>query len=98
MVYKYYILEEQIINWWLHSQICYNSMYVKIDGQIKRIKRIELTSGSTTILLHVGTELGTEEVYECPSELPKYYHLRRLLSSGIYIPKDIVCGNEGFII
>ena len=69
-------------------------MYVKIDGQLKAIKRIELRSDSTTILLHIKTELKTEEVYKFPSESPKYYHLRRLSSSDMFIPCDIVCGNE----
>ena len=73
-------------------------MYVKIDGQIKAMKKIELTSDSTTILLHIETELGTEEVFKCPSESPNFYDLRKLLSSEIYIPSDIVCGNEDFII
>ena len=73
-------------------------MYVKIDGQIKIIKRIELTYDSKAILLHIETETGTEEVYNCPSDSPNYYHLRKLLSSEIYIPSDIVCGNENFII
>ena len=73
-------------------------MYVKIDGQLKTIKRIELTSDSTTILLHIETETGKEEVYNCPSESPNYYHLRKLLSSEIYIQSDIVCGNEDLII
>ena len=51
-------------------------MYVKIDGQLKTIKRIELTSNSKTILLHTTTETGKEEVYNCNSESPHYYHLR----------------------
>ena len=33
-------------------------MYVKIDGQLKTIKRVELTSDSKTILLHIQTETG----------------------------------------
>ena len=73
-------------------------MYVKIDGQLKAIKRIELTSDSKTILLHIETETRKEEVYNCPSGSPKYYHLRKLLSSEIYIPSDIVCGNENLFI
>ena len=73
-------------------------MYVKIDGQIKAIKRIELTSNSKTILLHIETQTGTEEVYKCPSESPNYCHLPKLPSSEIYIPTDLVCGNEDFII
>ena len=67
-------------------------MYDKIDGQIKTIKGIELTSDSKTILLHIETETETEEVYNCPSESPNLYHLRKLLSSEIYIPNEIVCG------
>ena len=73
-------------------------MYVKIDGQLKTIKRIELKSDSKTILLHIETETGTEEVYNCPSESPNYYHLRKLLPSEVCIPSGIVCGNENFII
>ena len=71
-------------------------MYVKIDGQLKAIKRTELTSDSTTILLQTETETGTEEVYICPSESPNFYHLPKLVSSVIYIPSDIVCGNNVF--
>ena len=41
---------------------------------------------------------GTKEVYNSPCELPNYYHLRKLFSPKIYIPSDIVCGNEDFII
>ena len=73
-------------------------MYVKIDGQLKTIKRIELTSDSKTILLPIETETGEEEVYNCPSGSPNYYHLRKLFSSEIYIPTDVVYGNENFII
>ena len=73
-------------------------MYVKIEGQLKTIKGIELTSDSKTILLHFETETGTEEVYNCPSSSPNYSHLRKLLSPEVYIPSDIVCGNENFII
>ena len=73
-------------------------MYVKIYGQLKAMKRIELTSDSTTILLHNETETGKEELYKCPSRSPNYYHLRKLLSSEIYFPSDIVCGNGNFII
>ena len=68
-------------------------MYVKNDGQIKAINRIELTSDSRTIVLHIETETGKEEVFNCPSGSPNYYHLRKLLSSEIYIPSNIVCGN-----
>ena len=71
-------------------------MFVKIDGQLKAIIKIELTSDSKTILLHLETETGIQEVYNCPSESRNYYHLRKLLSSEIYIPSDIICGNEIF--
>ena len=73
-------------------------MYVKIDGHLKAIERTGLTSDSKTILLHTESESVKEEVYYCPFESPNFYHLRKLLSSGIYIPSDIVCGNENFII
>ena len=73
-------------------------MYVKIDGEIKTIKRIEMTSDSKSILLHIETETGKEEVYNCPSESPNYYHFRKLLSSEIYNHSDIVCGNENLFI
>ena len=73
-------------------------MYVKIDGQLKTIKRIDLTSDSKTILLHIETETGKEEVYNWPSRSPIFYHLCKLFSSEIYIPCDIVCGNENFIL
>ena len=73
-------------------------MYVENDSQLKAIKIIELTSDSSTILPHIETETGTEEVYKCPSESPDFYHLRKLLSHEIYTPSDITCGNEDFII
>ena len=73
-------------------------MYVKIDGQIEAIKRTELTSVSKTILLHIETETGKEEVYNCPRGFPNYHQLRKLLSSEINIPSDVVCANENFII
>ena len=73
-------------------------MYVKIDGELKSIKRIELKSDSTTILIHTITDEGLEEEYKCFSDSPNYYHLRCLLSADIYIPSDIICGNEEHII
>ena len=73
-------------------------MDVEIDGELKTIKRIELTSNPKTILLHTATETGKEEVCNCPSGSPHYYHLRKVLSSEIYIPSGIVCGNEIFTI
>ena len=71
-------------------------MYVKIDGQIKAIKRTELRSDSKTTPLHIETEARKEEVYKCPSESPNYFHLGKLLSSEIYIPSDIACQKRGF--
>ena len=65
--FEFYILEEKWNNWWLRSQICYESMYVKIDGQLKTNKWIELTSDSTTTLLHIETETRSEQVYNCSS-------------------------------
>ena len=73
-------------------------MYVKIDGELKKVKRIEIKSDSTTIVIHTETETGLKEEYKCYSDSPNYYYLRILLSLGIYIPSDIICGNEEHII
>ena len=73
-------------------------MYVKIDGVLKTIKRIELKSDALTILIHTITEEGQEEEYTCQSDSPNYYHLRCLLSADIYILSDITCGNQDHII
>ena len=73
-------------------------MYVKIDGELKSIKRIELKSDSTTILIHTITDEGLEEEYKCTSDSPNYYHLRCLLSADNYIISDTICGNEEHII
>ena len=69
-------------------------MYVKIDGELKSIKRIELKSDATTILIHTITEKGLEEEYKCFSDSPNYYHL----SADIYIISDIFCSNKEHII
>ena len=58
-------------------------MYVKNDGELKKVKRIEIKSDATTILIHTKTETGIEEEYKCYSDSPNYYHLRRLLSADI---------------
>ena len=89
IISKFYLLEEQWKNWWLRCQFCYDSMYVKKEGKLKAIIRIELTSVSQTVILHIETEKGTKEVYICPSGSPKRYHLRQLLSSEIYMPSNI---------
>ena len=73
-------------------------MYVKIDGVLKSIKRIELKSDALTILIHTITEEGQEEEYTCLSDSPYNYHLRCLLSANIYIISDIICDNEEHII
>ena len=73
-------------------------MYVKIDGELKSIKKIELKSDATTILIHTITDEGLEEEYKCFSDSPNYYHLRCLLSADIYIISDIICDNREHII
>ena len=73
-------------------------MYAKIDRQLKAIKRNELTTDSTTIRRYIETETGKKVVYKGPSGSPYYYQLRKLLSSQKFIPSDIVCENEKFII
>ena len=69
-------------------------MYVKIDGELKKVKRSEIKSDATTIVIHRETETGLEEKYKCYSDYPNYYHLRNLLSADIYIPSDTVCGSK----
>ena len=73
-------------------------MYVKFDGELKKVKRIETKSDSTTIVIHTKTQTASEEKYECHSNSANYFHLRSLLSADIYIPSDIVCGNKENII
>ena len=73
-------------------------MYVKFDREIEAIKKIELTSDSTTSLLHIESETGKKGLYNGPSESLNNYQLHRLLSSDLYIPSDIFCGNEKLII
>ena len=43
-------------------------MYVKIDGELKKVKRIEIKSDTTAILIHTKTETGLEEEYNCYSD------------------------------
>ena len=73
-------------------------MYVKTDGDLKSIKRIELKSDATTILIHTIIHEGLEEEHKCSSDSPNWYHLRCLLSADIYIISDIICGNKEHII
>ena len=72
-------------------------MCVKIDRELKSIKRIELKSDATTILIHNITDEGLEEAYKCFSNFPNCYHLRCLLSADICIKSDIICGNKEHI-
>ena len=69
-------------------------MYVKTDGELKKVKRIELKSDSTTLGIQTVTETGLDEEYKCYSDSSNYHHLRSLLSADIYIPSDIVCGKK----
>ena len=73
-------------------------MYVKIDGEFKSIKRIELKSDTATILIHTIEDEGREEEYMCFSDSPNYYHMRCLLSPDIYIISDNISGNKEHII
>ena len=73
-------------------------MYVKIDGELKSLKRIELKSDALRILIYTITEEGQEEEYTCHPDSPNYYHLRSLLTADIYILSDIICGNKVDII
>ena len=73
-------------------------MYLKIDGGLKKVKRIVMKSDSTIIVIHTKTETGLKEEYKCYSDSPNYYHLRSLLSADIYVPSDFVWGNKENII
>ena len=73
-------------------------MYVKIEGELKKVKRSEIKSDSTTILIQAKRETGLEEGYKCYSDSPKYYEFCSLLSADIHIPSDFVCGNKEHII
>ena len=83
-----------IIAWCLRSQIFYDWLFVKIEGQLKPIKQIELIFDSTNILNHTETEPGTKKVYTGPSDEPIHYIFRKVLSSVNFLPRDIVCGNK----
>ena len=72
-------------------------MFVNIDGELKKVKRNEIKSDSETFVIHTETETGLKEEYKCYSDSPNHYHLRSLLSADIYIPSDIICGNEEHI-
>ena len=73
-------------------------MYVKIGGELKSIKRIELKSDALTILIHTITEEGQEKEYTCHPDSPNYYNLRCFLTADIYILSDIFCGNKDHIV
>ena len=73
-------------------------MYVKIDGVLKSIKRIELKFDALTILIHTITEEGQGEEYTCHSDSPYNDHLRCSLSADIYTISDIICDNEEHIV
>ena len=51
---------------------CYDLMYVKIDRELKKVKRIEIKSDATTIVIHTKTETGLEEEYKRYSDSPNY--------------------------
>ena len=73
-------------------------MYVKIDGQLKRIKKFELKSSSTTIYFHTEDEEGNLEVYKCPQTSINYKYIRRLFATDIFIRGDLESGNEEHIL
>ena len=73
-------------------------MYVEIDGQMKSVKRNELTAHSAIILVYTEMEAGIKEVYECLSYSPHHYPLLNLFSSSISYLSDIVFGNKDIVI
>ena len=73
-------------------------MYVKIDGQLKRIKKFELKSSSTATHIHTEVEERNLEVYKCPQTSIIHKHIKRLFATDIFIPGKLECGNEELII
>ena len=73
-------------------------MYVKGDGQLKRIRKYELKSSSTTIFIRTEDEERNLEVYKCPQASINYKHIRRLFAADAFRPGDFECGNEELII
>ena len=71
---------------------------VKIDGQLKCIKKIEVKSSSTTMYTHTEDKKGNLEVYKRPPTSINYKHVRRLFATDSFIPGDLECGNEELII
>ena len=86
------------LTWWFCSSICCDSMYVKVDAQMKSVKRNELTAHSALILVYTKTEAKVKEVCKCPSDSLKHYPLRNLISSSISYLSDIVFGNKAIVI
>ena len=58
-------------------------MYVKFDGQLKRIKNFEVKVSSTTIYIHTEDEEANLEVYKCPQTSVNYKHIRRRIATDI---------------
>ena len=73
-------------------------MYVKIDGQLKSIKKFETKSSSTTIYIHSEDEEESLKIYKCPLKSVNNKHIRRLFAPHICVPRDLECGNEELII
>ena len=67
-------------------------MYVKIDGQLKCIKKIELKSSTPTIYIHTENKEWNLEVY---NQLQTH---QTTVRNDIFFPGDLECGNEEFII
>ena len=73
-------------------------MYVKLDGQLKRIKKFDLKSSSTRIYIQTEDKEGNLEVYKCPQTSINYKHTRRLFATDSFFQGDLECGNEELII
>ena len=65
-----------------------------IDGQLKDSQKNWTDVQLKDYSVYTATEIEKEEVYNYPSESPHHFHLRKLLSSEIFIPSNIFCGNE----
>ena len=64
-------------------------MYVKIGGQLKRIKKFELKYSSTTNFFRIEDEERNVEVYKCPQTSTNYKHIRRLFATDIFFPRRV---------
>ena len=69
-------------------------VYVKIDGQLKCIKKFELKSSSRTIYIHTEDKEGNLEVYKCPPASTNYKDIRWLFATDIFFQETWSVGTK----